>query len=175
MSGHNKWSKVKHKKAAADATKSKVFGKLAQFIAVESRKARGDTTSPGLRAAIDKARAVNMPSENIQRAVQKGAGGDAADLETVTYEAYGPGGAALIIEAVTESRNRTGNEIKHLLSEHGSSLATPGAALWAFEKTSGGWVPKTTTEINTADCEKLDSLVEALEEHDDVQQVFTNI
>ena len=119
MSGHNKWSKIKHKKAATDAQKSKIFSKHAQIISIESRSANGDINSPSLKAAIERAKKDSMPATNIDRAVKKGIGGEAGLLEKVTYEAYGPGGTALIIEGVTDNRNRTAAEIKHLLSKQG--------------------------------------------------------
>src|SRR5690606_5346326 len=131
---HNKWSKVKHKKAAADATKSKVFSKLVRLIQVEARRSGGNMSDPGLVAAIERAKRENMPKENIERAVEKGAGGDTATLERITYEAYGPGGAAILIDTLTDNRNRTAAEIKHLLTTLGITLATPGAAQWAFER-----------------------------------------
>jgi len=174
MSGHNKWSKIKHKKAATDAAKSKVFGKYARLIAVESRLSGGDTSSPGLRAIIEKARTENMPKENIERAVAKGAGGEGGDLESITYETYGPGGVAIIIETLTDSRNRTAAEIKHLLSKNGYELAAPGSAAWAFTKDHAGYTPTSTTAVSAADGEKLGDLLEKLEEHDDVQDVYTN-
>jgi YebC/PmpR family DNA-binding regulatory protein len=172
MSGHSKWSKIKHQKAATDAKKSKVFSKLVRYIAVEAKKAKGDRNAPNVRMAIEKARAANMPSDNIDRAIEKAAGG--ADMESVTYEAYGPGGVALIIEGLTDSRNRTAAEIKHLLSKQGAALATPGAAMWAFTKGEAGLVPTTTVDLSDADLEKLGALVDALEENDDVQEVYTN-
>lgn len=174
MAGHNKWSKIKHKKAITDAQKSKAFSKFARLIAVESKKAGGDVSSPSLRAAIDKARAANMPKDNIDRAVAKGKTDTGEALETVTYEAYGPGGVAVVIEGLTDNRNRTAAEIKHLLSQHNLELAAPGSATWAFTKAAGGWNPNSPTEISDADGEKLAIVVEALEEHDDVQEVFTN-
>ncbi len=175
MSGHNKWSKIKNKKAVTDAQKSKVFGKLVRFIAVESKKAKGDINSPGLRTAIEKAKEANVPSDNIERAIKKGTGGEGGEMEQITYEAYGPGGCALIIEALTENRNKAAQEIKHILSENGFELATPGSASWAFEKQIGsGWLPKNTTPISDEDGEKLNILIEELEENDEVQEVFTN-
>jgi len=176
MSGHNKWSKIKNKKAVTDAQKSKIFGKLVRFIAVESKKARGDINSPGLRAAIEKAKEANVPSDNIERAIKKGQGGEGGEMEQITYEAYGPGGCALIIEALTENRNKAAQEIKHILSESGLELATPGSAIWAFSKQSGSseWLPKSTVPISEADGEKLSALTEKLEENDEVQEIFTN-
>jgi YebC/PmpR family DNA-binding regulatory protein len=174
MSGHNKWSKIKHKKAATDAQKSKEFGKMARVIAVESKLAGGDVASPGLRAAIDKARAVNMPKDNIERAVAKGMSADAAALESVVYETYGPGGVAILVEALTDSRNRTAAEMKHLLSKNGYELAAPGSAAWAFTKTADGYEPNNTVAISDEDGGKLTTLLETLDEQDDVQEVYTN-
>jgi len=174
MSGHNKWSKIKHKKAASDAQKSKIFGKLARLIADQSKKAGGDINSPTLRAAIEKAKSVNMPADNIDRAVKKGAGGDSAQMNVVVYEAYGPGGSAIIIDGLTDNRNRTSQEIKHILIKNGASLAEQGAASWAFEKSDREWVPKTTIPIPEEDCGKLEKIIEELEDNDDVQDVYTN-
>ena len=175
MSGHNKWSKIKNKKAATDAQKSRIFGKLVRFVAVESKKAKGDVNSPGLRAAIEKAKEANVPSDNIERAVKKGQGGESGEMEQIIYEAYGPGGCALMIEALTENRNKAAQEIKHILSENGFELATPGSAIWAFEKQIGsGWLPKNTISISEKDGEKLNTLIEELEENDEIQEVFTN-
>src|SRR3989338_825308 len=112
MSGHNKWSKIKNKKAVTDATKSKIFSKMAKLISTASRQVKGDTTSPILRTAIEKAREYNMPALNIERAVKKGSGRDAAALAAITYEVYGPAGSALIIEALTTNRKKAAQEIK---------------------------------------------------------------
>ena len=173
MAGHSKWAKLKHQKGKTDAQKSKTFSKLVRFIAVEAKKAKGDRTAPGLRTAIEKARAENMPADNIDRAIDKAAG-SGAELEPVQYEAYGPGGAAIIIEGYTDSRNRTAQEIKHLLAERGGALATPGAAIWAFTKVEGKLEPTTTVPLSDEDGQKLSELLEALEEHDDVNEVYTN-
>jgi YebC/PmpR family DNA-binding regulatory protein len=174
MSGHNKWSKIKHKKAAGDAQKSKVFGKLARLITLESKRAGGSVSAPALRTLIDKARKANMPSENIERAIEKGRGGDGSALERVLYEGYGPGGVALVIDAVTDNRNRTAQEIKFLLGEYGASLAAPGSALWGFEKTVEGYVPKAMVTLTPEDTKRLEDLLTALEDHDDVEEVFEN-
>ena len=174
MSGHNKWSQIKRQKGVTDAKRSKIFTKLARLLALESRKASGNTSSPGLRTAIDKARAENMPSENIERAVKKGLGGESGGLEPITYEAYAPGGVGLIIETLSDNRNKTAQEIKFTLSEHGGNLGTMGSVTWAFEKTTEGWVPSTPVEIDQAVAEKLSTLIEALENLDDVQNVVDN-
>lgn len=173
MSGHNKWSKIKHKKAASDAQKSKLFSKHASLIAMESRKAGGDLAAPNLIAAIERAKKDSMPKENIDRAVAKGKGADGASLTEVLYETYGPGGAAILITAVTDNSNRTGPEIKHLLSRAGYQLGTPGSASWAFTKTSTGYAPSTPLSLSDEDGEKLATLIESLEEHDDVQDIYT--
>ncbi|HEY4516995.1 MAG TPA: YebC/PmpR family DNA-binding transcriptional regulator [Candidatus Paceibacterota bacterium] len=174
MSGHNKWSKIKRQKGASDAAKSDTWGKLAKRIAVQSKLAWGDVNSPTLRTMIEKAKGENMPKENIERAVAKGTASNAASLESITYETYGPGGAAIIIQTVTDSRNRTAQEIKHLLSKIGLSLAAPGSASWAFEKTAEGYEPKTTVPLSESDNEQLMKVLEVLGAHDDVEEVFTN-
>lgn len=175
MSGHNKWSKIKNKKAVTDAQKSKIFSKLVRFITVESKKAKGDTNSPGLRTAIEKAKAENVPNDNIERAIKKGTGEDAGEMEQITYEAYGPGGCALIIEALTDNRNKAAQEIKHILTKNGYELAVPGSASWAFTKNmDGSWSPNMTLPVSEEDGQKLSALVEELEENDEVQEVYTN-
>jgi YebC/PmpR family DNA-binding regulatory protein len=170
MSGHNKWSKIKHKKAITDAQKSKAFSKLVRLIQVESKKAKGDVNSPGLKMAIDKAKKENMPKDNIEKAIKKGASDTGASMDAVTYEAYGPGGVALMIEALTDNKNRTSAEIRHILSQNGLALSSPGSASWAFENKE----PKTFVEIDEEDAEKLDSLMETLGEQEDVQEIYNN-
>lgn len=176
MSGHNKWSKIKNKKAVTDAYKAKVFSKLIRFINVESKKAKGDVNAPGLRAAIEKARAENVPSDNIERAVNKGrADSETGGMEQITYEAYGHGGCALIIEALTDNRNKAAQEIKHILAKNGFGLAVPGSATWSFDKTPDGeWVAKTFVPISEDDGTKLNELINELEENDEVREVYTN-
>lgn len=173
MSGHNKWSKIKHKKAATDAAKSKVFSKHAALIAMEARKAGGDPTSAGVLAAIERAKKDSMPKENIDRAVAKGSGAGGAALEEVIFEAFGPGGVGMIITAVTDNNNRTAPEIKHIFHKAGYQLGAPGSAMWAFTKDGDRYVPQNPLEIDDGDGEKLANLIEALEEQDDVQEIFT--
>ncbi|OHA89586.1 MAG: hypothetical protein A3C70_02420 [Candidatus Zambryskibacteria bacterium RIFCSPHIGHO2_02_FULL_43_14] len=174
MSGHNKWSKIKNKKAVTDAAKSKIFSKMAKLISTASRQVKGDATSPLLRATIDKAREYNMPADNIERAVKKGAGSDAEALESITYETYGPGGSALIIETLTDNRNKAAQEVKFILSKHGFSLATPGSATWAFTKEQDEYKPNTTITLSKEDEKILGALIEELEDNDEVQEVYTN-
>ena len=174
MGGHNKWSQIKRQKGATDAAKSNIWGKLSRRITIESKKAGGDVTLPALRAVIDKAKSVNMPKENIERAVAKGITAEAGSLESITYETYGPGGVAILIDALTDSRNRTAQEIKHLLAESGLALVAPGSALWAFEKTAEGYTPKTTVPLSADDAAKLDQILEKIGDNDDVEEIYTN-
>ncbi len=174
MSGHNKWSKIKHKKGAEDARKSKIFSKFARLIALESKKANGNENAPTLRAVIARAREANMPGDNIERAIKKGGDKEAGALEEVLYEAYGPAGSAIVIECLTDNKNRTLLEVKQILLAHEASFAEKGAALWAFEKKNAEWLPKTKIPLSEESAEKLKRLVEELEESDDVQKVYTN-
>ncbi len=174
MSGHNKWSKIKRQKAGTDAQKSKLFGKLGKYLATESKKAGGNITSPGLKTAIEKAKEANMPADTIERAIKKGSTDNSASMENITYEAYGPVGCAIIIEALTDNRNKAAQEIKHIFAKNGFALAGPGAASWAFTKTAGEWVPNTTTPVTGDDAVLLETIIGELEENDEVQDVFTN-
>jgi len=177
MSGHNKWSQIKHKKDITDAKKSKIFSKLVRFISVEAKLAKGDLNAPGLRSAIEKAKKVNMPAENIERAIKK-ASEPSAQMDSIIYETYGPGGVGIIIETLTDNKNRTAQEIKHILSKNSFALGEIGSVVWSFikEKTPEGiiWKPNTTISLSDSDLELLDKLVDKLEENDDVQEVYTN-
>ena len=176
MSGHNKWSQIKRQKGVSDAKKSKIFSKLVRYIAVEA-KLSGGSESPGLRAAIEKAKKVNMPADNIERAIKK-ATEPGAHMDMITYEAYGPGGVGIIIETLTDSKNRTAPEIKHILSKNGYALAGIGSVSWSFTKemtTEGtSWKPNMFIPLSDEDLVLLDKLVEDLENDDDVQDVYTN-
>ncbi len=174
MSGHNKWSQIKEKKGKSDAKRSQIFAKYAKLIANEARAAKGNKEAPALRAAIERARKENMPNDNIERAIKKATEGGGAALEMILYEGYGPGGVALLVEVLTDSRNRSSNELKFLFSEHGGNLASPGAAAWAFMKMPDGWKPSTLIALSDEDLLKLDGLVEKLEANEDVQEVITN-
>jgi YebC/PmpR family DNA-binding regulatory protein len=137
MSGHSKWASIKHKKAVVDARRGQQFTKLTRAITVAAREGGGDPDgNPALALAVQKARDASMPKDNIERAIAKGTGegADADQIETVLYEGYGPGGVALLIEAVTDNRNRTGADVRHVLSKHGGSLGEPGSVSYLFEK-----------------------------------------
>ena len=175
MSGHSKWSQIKRQKSATDTARSRVFSRFARLIALESKSGGKAMSSPGLLAAIARAKAANMPKDNIERAIAKGISKDSGNLEQVVYEAYGPGGVALLIDALTDNKNRTTQEIKHLLLQQGVELAALGAASWAFTKAGGAYTPnEPLLELADTDAKHLEEILEALDEHDDVQQVFTN-
>jgi YebC/PmpR family DNA-binding regulatory protein len=175
MSGHSKWSQIKRQKSATDAAKSKIFSRHARLIAFESKKSHGNISDPSLAAAITRAKAANMPKDNIERAVAKGASKDSENMEQVVYEAYGQGGVAILISVFTDNKNRTTQEIKHLLAMHGVELATPGAAQWAFTKSADAYVPnEPLIKISGGDEEKMCEILEALDANDDVQKIFTN-
>lgn len=176
MSGHSKWSQIKRQKGVTDAAKSKAFGRFSKLIALESKKAGGAVTAPGLAAAIARAKAINMPKDSIDRAVQKGASKDATDLSQTVYEFYGPGGTAIIVDALTDNTNRTTQEIKHLLSKAGIDLGGQGSAAWAFTRSpDGSYTPnEPLMDLLEEDEEALGKLFDQFDEHDDVQRVFTN-
>jgi YebC/PmpR family DNA-binding regulatory protein len=137
MSGHSKWASIKHKKAVVDARRGQHFTKLARAITVAAREGGGDPTgNSGLALAIQKARDASMPKDNIERAIAKGTGegADTEQIESVAYEGYGPGGVALLIEALTDNRNRTGAEMRHILGKHGGTLGEPGSVSYLFDK-----------------------------------------
>jgi YebC/PmpR family DNA-binding regulatory protein len=136
MSGHSKWSTIKHKKGAADAKRGKVFTRIIKEMTVAARLGGGDPeANPRLRAAVAEAKASNMPKDNIERAIKRGTGEiEGVSYEEVTYEGYGPGGVAIIVEALTDNTNRTTPEIRHMFEKHGGNLGTPGSVRFQFEK-----------------------------------------
>ncbi len=136
MSGHSKWSTIKHKKAAQDAKRGKIFTKLIKEITVAARLGGGDpAANPRLRAAIEAAKAANMPKNNIERAIKKGTGElEGVSYEEVTYEGYGPGGVAVLVETITDNRQRTVAEVRHIFAKRGGNLGEPGSVAWIFEK-----------------------------------------
>jgi YebC/PmpR family DNA-binding regulatory protein len=238
MSGHSKWSSIKHKKGAADAKRGNLFSKLSRAIIVAARDGGPDPAANlALQNAIEKARSYSMPKENIERAIARGSGADAdsSAFETVVYEGYGPSGVAVIVEALTDNRNRTAAEVRHVFSKYDGNLGGSGAVMWLFERrgivlvaadsadedelllaaAEGGaddvtldgstfhvtarpealtavreaieqagftvesaeltMVPKTTVEVgDEASARKILRLIDALEESDDVQDVYSN-
>ncbi len=236
MSGHSKWSSIKHKKGAADAKRGKLFSKLARAITVAARDGGGDTDgNPALATAVQKAREASMPKDKIQKAIDTGtgAGSDGAAIERIVYEGYGPAGVAVLVEALTDNRNRAGAEIRFAFTSHGGSLGEPGSVAWIFEKKGAIAVdaerydeddlmaaidagaedvredgerftvlcepgdltavrealeaagveiesatiatePKSTVELKGHDAERLLKLIDALDDQDDVDEVFAN-
>jgi len=237
MSGHSKWSQIKRKKAITDSKKAKIFSKLGRFISVAIKEKGPDPqNNPTLRAAIEKAKAINMPNENIDRAIKKGSG-EGKSFDEIILEGYGPGGIALLISAITDNKNRTNQEVRKILSDHGGKLASKGSVKWLFDfvgrmelsaeayvgrrevmeslaiendtidfKTDGDllvvltapnklhqtknvfekagfptkdchldFMPKNEIEIASAgDKEQIEKLFDALDEQDDVQEIYAN-
>ena len=178
MSGHNKWAQIKYKKGATDAKRGKIFSKLSRVITLATKELGTDPKiNSKLATATEEAKKANMPADNIERAIKKASAKESAELKEVVYEAYGPGGSALVITAVTDNSNRTTNEIKHLLLEHGAKLGVEGSALWAFDRRSpseGGFIAKFPQTLSETDTKKFDALLSALDDHDDVQEVYSN-
>ena len=176
MSGHSKWSQIKHKKGITDKKRAVLFSKLLAAISAAARTEPNPEYNPRLRSAIDTAREAQVPQDNVERAIKRSA--DAGELEELLFEAYGPGGVAIFMTAITNSRNRTVNEIKHLLSIAGGKWAETGSVTWAFEplekETGVEWQAKFPQEITLEDRAKLEVLLEALDEHPDIQEIYTN-
>jgi YebC/PmpR family DNA-binding regulatory protein len=175
MSGHSKWHSIKHKKGAADAKRGKIFTRLIKELTVAARASGGDPDmNPRLRTIIAEAKSQNMPAENIKRAIRRGTGEEpGVNYEEAQYEAYGPGGAALIIEVMTDNKNRTVGELRHLLEKHGGNLAAANAVAWMFSKK--GYI---VVEKSKADEEKLMTAVleaggDDLQDDEDNWEVFS--
>ncbi|MBI2452724.1 MAG: YebC/PmpR family DNA-binding transcriptional regulator [Parcubacteria group bacterium] len=177
MSGHSHAKKVKHQKEATAAQRSKVFSKLASEITIATRSGGKDpTNNPRLRAAMEKAREVNMPSDNVERAIRRGTGEDTGQqLEELLLEALGPNNIAILITAITDNRNRTLGEIRHVLQEHQGKLVGEGSVRWMFERQGGEWVPKSDCIVTPDEqtTQKLEELAEALDENDAVQEIYS--
>jgi YebC/PmpR family DNA-binding regulatory protein len=235
MSGHSKWATIKHKKAALDAKRGKVFTRIIKEIMIAARGGSDPDANPRLRTAVAAAKAVSMPADNIKRAVMRGSGElEGGQIDELTYEGYGPGGAAIVVEVATDNKNRTVSEIRHIFSKYGGDMGSPGSVAWMFERRGQilierdkateddlmnlvldagaddlrddgenwevitapenlhvvgeaiskagvptvsaqvAFLPKNTVPIEGANVSRLLKLTEALEEHDDVQNVFSN-
>ncbi|HOT30815.1 MAG TPA: YebC/PmpR family DNA-binding transcriptional regulator [Petrotogaceae bacterium] len=167
MSGHNKWANIKHRKGAQDAKRSQMFTKIIRELTVAAREGGAvPDSNPRLRTAIEKARDANMPKDKIESAINKGVGAEGADaLVEIMYEGYGPSGVALIISVVTDNKNRTAQEIRHILSRHGGALAENGAVSWNFERKAVLEVPK--NEVTDSDAFLLTAIDAGAEDVDD--------
>lgn len=185
MSGHSKWATTKHKKALVDSKRSSIFTKLTKIVQIAARDGADPDMNFKLRMAIDKARSFSVPKENIERAVARGAGvGEGTTLEEITYEAYGPNGIAIIIEAVTDNKNRSAADIKHILTKHGGSLGASNSVLWQFDRR--GVIYTKNTEITddqelaiidagALDIEKSDEGIRIITHMEDLQKVQKSI
>ncbi len=176
MSGHSKWHQIKHKKEATDKKRGTLFSKLLKAIAVAAREQANPAFNPRLRTAIETARAANVPQDNIERALTKSAATDS--LEEITLEAYGPEKSALIIECITDNRNRTIGEVKQILKDAGARIADQGSAAWAFNSPSAEqprWTPRFAQDVSSETMANLIRLVEFLEDNPDVERVTTNV
>lgn len=184
MSGHSHWAKIKHKKTATDERKGQLFSKLAREITIAAREKGGDPNfNPRLRVVIEKAKSLRLPAENIERAIKRGTGeiSGGEKLEEVIFEVLGPEGVAIIVEGITDNKNRTLEEIKQILSKHGAKLVGGGSLRWMFERKINQesntleWVPRQVIEVADKTKENCEKLFEALEENEAVQKIYSNL
>lgn len=176
MAGHSKWAQIKRQKAVSDAERSKAFSKIARIITIAGRDGADPNFNFKLKSAIEKAKELGAPKDLIERAISKAAGKDKGGLEEVLYEAYGPLGSAFIITGITDSKNRTTQEIRNILEEHNAKMVNPGAAMFLFYKVANEFQPK--QKIAIADEEEkneLKTLLNALDEHEDIQEIYSNL
>lgn len=175
MSGHSKWATIKRKKASTDAKRGKIFTQIIKEISIASKLGGGDPNgNPRLRLAVDKAKSSNMPADNIKRAIMKGTGElPGVSYEDVTYEAYGPGGVALIIESVTDNKNRTVSELRHMLERNNGKLATVGSVAWSFHRKGVIQIPKSNYTEDDILAIILDAGADDLKVEDDIYEVKT--
>lgn len=165
MSGHSKWSSIKHKKGITDQKRGQLFSKLSKNITHAARNGTDPKMNVSLANAIEQAKAMNMPKDNIERAIKKVSDKSAAQLQEIVVEAIGPGGVVLKIKGVTDNSNRTISDIKRILADHGAKMVQPGSISWMFN---------TPATINTEDQSKLEALYEALDDQDDVDDIVSN-
>lgn len=178
MSGHSKWSTIKHKKGATDAKRGKLFSQLAKNIRVAVKQGNSDdpNANPALRLAMDKARAANMPNDNIRRAIDRAMGvGKGESLQEIVYEGYGAGGVGFLLIVVTDNKMRTAAEVRSIFDKNGGSLGGPGAAAYLFDPTGEGYSVKIPVQIDDQQTwSQVEKLEEALLEHEDVEEVYHN-
>jgi YebC/PmpR family DNA-binding regulatory protein len=175
MSGHSKWHSIKHKKGALDAKRGKIFTRIIKELTVAARVGGGDPNmNPRLRTIVAEAKSVNMPNENIARAIRRGTGEEpGVSYEEITYEGYGPGGAAVIIESMTDNRNRTVGEFRHMLSKYGGNLGEANSVAWMFEKKSVIAVEKTKAEEEALMTAVLDAGADDMSDEGDAWEVLS--
>ncbi len=174
MAGHSHWAGIKHKKEAADKKRGRIFAKLLNTVSVSAKNEPNPNFNPRLRTAIEKAREASVPKDKIDTAIKR-ITESPGSIEELLFGAYGPEGTAIIIEAISDSKNRAVAEIKKILNDFGGKWAEPDAVAWAFEKTASGWQSRFTQELSGQENKnKLTILLDALKNHDDVQNVYTN-
>ena len=176
MSGHSKWSTIKRKKGAADAKRGALFGKLSKAITVAAREGGGDAEmNPALGLAVQKAKAGNMPNDNIQRAIDKGtgAGSDADTYERITYEGYAPGGVAVLVDVLTDNRNRAASDVRYIFSKNGGKLGTSGSVAYLFERKGVILVPKDSADEDELMEVALEAGAEDVEEQENDYRIVT--
>jgi len=173
MSGHSKWANIKRKKEVTDAKKSKIFSKMSRLISVAAKNGADVDSNPTLRLAVERAKEVRMPKENIDRAIDKGSGqgGSVSFFETI-YEGFGPNGEAFYIKALTDNINRTVAEIRNIFSKHGGSLGGLGSTAYIFSPDPDN--PSYTIEVDSSAAKSLEGILDELDDNDDVQDVFVN-
>jgi YebC/PmpR family DNA-binding regulatory protein len=176
MSGHSKWASIKHKKGALDAKRGKIFSRIIKELTVAARGGGGDPDmNPRLRSVIADAKAQNMPADNIKRAIRRGTGEEpGVSYEEAQYEAYGPGGAAVILEVLTDNKNRTVGELRHLLEKHGGNLAAAGAVAWLFAKKGYIVIEKSKADEEKLMAAVLDAGADDLQDDDDNWEVLSS-
>lgn len=175
MSGHSKWSTIKRQKASNDAKRGQLFTKVTRAITITARKGGGDPErNAALRQALEKAKSVNLPKENIKRAIERGTGGveGGKNFDEVVYEGYGPHGVAFLVEAVTDNKNRTLSEVRSVLERNGGSLGEPGSAAYIFENREE---PLFEIELDDTQEDQVIKLMSQLDDLDDVQEVYSNL
>ncbi|PKR79106.1 YebC/PmpR family DNA-binding transcriptional regulator [Halalkalibacillus sediminis] len=179
MAGHSKWHNIKHKKNAKDAKRGKIFMKLAKEIYVAAKEGGGDLeTNASLRLAVDKAKANNMPNENIDRAINKATGNlDGENYEELTYEGYGPGGVAVMVDVLTDNKNRTASEVRHAFSKNNGNLGENGCVSFMFQRKGYMVIDRTKTDVDEDEfmLEAIEAGCEEVEASDEVFEVFTSV
>lgn len=175
MSGHSKWHTIKHKKGAADARRGKIFTRIIKELTIAARSGGDPDANPRLRTVVAEAKAHNMPRENIDRAIRRGTGEEpGVSYEEIQYEGYGPGGAAVILDVLTDNKNRTVGELRHLFEKHGGNLAAAGAVAWMFDKKGYIVVPKSQAKEDDLMAAVLDAGGDDLRDDDDTWEVLSS-
>ena len=176
MSGHSRWSQIRHKKELTDKKRGQIFSKLAKLIAIAAKDGTDPETNSKLKTAIEKAKEFNLPNENIERAIKRAGEKEKAQFENLLIEAIGSSSVIVLIEVITDNKNRTMAEIKNILSENDFKMTAPGGLAWQFERKGREFIPKTPVKIEDEALKgKLNKLFEELDEHDDTEEIYSNV